>query len=75
MEKKTQKERIIEYLKKNKKITPIESNNMYILRLSAIIKTLRDEGWNIDTTHEKDKETKKVQPYATYVLRRPNKLF
>ena len=75
MEKKTQKERVIEYLKKYNNIDPVGAFNMGILRLSAIIKNLRDDGWNINTTYLKDKKTKKVQPYATYILKKPYKLF
>lgn len=75
MEKKTQKDIILEHLKKHRSIDPIQANNMYILRLSAIIKNLRDEGWNIETTHPKNKKTKKIQKYATYVLKKPSKLY
>lgn len=75
MEKKTQKEIVIEYLKKNKHINPIQAFDMYILRLSAIIYELRDDGWNIETKHLIEKDIKKSQPYATYFLNKPYKLF
>ena len=72
--KKTQKEIVIEYLKKNKHINPVEGFNMYVLRLSAVIYELKADGWNIETKFLFNKTTKKVDPFATYFLKKPYKV-
>lgn len=71
----TKKETILQYLKKKGHINTVEAFNMYILRLSAIIFELKQDGWNIEAKKLIDKKTKKTQPYATYFLKKPYKLF
>lgn len=63
---------ILEYLK-NKSITSIESFDKYgITRLAAVIKNLRDDGYNIDTIMHKAKNRRgKNIRYAEYVLATP----
>lgn len=73
--KKSQKEIVIDYLKTNKHINPVEAFNMNMLRLSAIIYDLKADGWNIDGDFLYNKITKKHDPYKTYFLKKPYKLF
>jgi len=46
----TQKDKVLAHLQENKKINPMEGLNLYgTFRIAAIIHTLRDEGYNIET--------------------------
>lgn len=73
--KKTQKEIVIEHLKKNKYFDPVQAFHIGMLRLGAVIHELKADGWNIDGTYLRDKKTKKVNKYKSYYLKRPYKLF
>jgi hypothetical protein len=54
MPKKSQKENILEYLKRGNKITPLEALYQFgSFRLSAVIFELRQEGYNIITDKKK----------------------
>ena len=67
---KTQKEEILEYLKNNKKITILEAiYHLGITRLSAIIYSLKKEGYNINTQMKlvKAKNGRKTS-VAEYIL-------
>lgn len=66
----SQNDRILMYLKTNKKITPAEAfTDLGIYRLSARIKELRERGHDIRTlmTESKDGESK----FATYLYVEP----
>lgn len=64
--KKTQKEQILNHLKKNGSITTIVAFNRYqITRLSGRIFELRKEGYEIET----EMETRKGKTYARYRLK------
>lgn len=66
----SQCKRILEYLRNHKSITPIDAlASIGCFRLSARIKDLRDEGYNILTemvTEENEKG--EVKRYARYFL-------
>lgn len=67
---KTQKEEVLEYLKNNKKITILEAiYQLEITRLSAIIYSLKKEGYNINTQMKliKSKNGRKTS-VAEYIL-------
>ena len=67
---KTQKEEVLEYLKNNKKITILEAiYQLGITRLSAIIYSLKKEGYNINTQMKliKAKNGRKTS-VAEYIL-------
>lgn len=67
---KTQKEEVLEYLKNNKKITILEAiYSLGVTRLSAIIYSLKKEGYNIDTQMKlvKAKNGRKTS-VAKYIL-------
>lgn len=67
---KTQKEKVLEYLKNNKKITILEAiYQLGITRLSAIIYSLKKEGYNINTQMKlvKAKNGRKTS-VAEYIL-------
>lgn len=67
---KTQKEEILEYLKNNKKITILEAiYQLGITRLSAVIYSLKKEGYNINTQMKlvKAKNGRKTS-VAEYIL-------
>ena len=67
---KTQKEEVLEYLKNNKKITILEAiYSLGVTRLSAIIYSLKKEGYNIDTQMKlvKAKNGRKTS-VAEYIL-------
>lgn len=63
--KKTQKEQVLNHLKKNGSITTMVAFNRYsITRLSARIWELRKDGYEITT----ENETRKGKTYARYRL-------
>ena len=65
METQTQKESILRHLQSGKIITPLEALNLYgCYRLSARIRELRDEGYEIKS--ENVKQGKKT--FASYEL-------
>lgn len=67
---KTQKEEVLEYLKNNKKITILEAiYSLGVTRLSAIIYSLKKEGYNINTQMKlvKAKNGRKTS-VAEYIL-------
>ena len=65
MSKKSQKENILEYLKRGNKITPLEALYQFgSFRLSAVIFELRQEGYNIIT----DKKKVDGKTFAEYSL-------
>tara|TARA_R110000824_G_scaffold218869_5_gene405610 strand:- start:9476 stop:9727 length:252 start_codon:yes stop_codon:yes gene_type:complete len=70
----TQKNIILEYLKKNKSITSWEAiQNFHITRVADVILRLRADGHNIETERINGKNSrtlKKVQ-YARYVYKNP----
>tara|TARA_Y100001973_G_C5209214_1_gene344231 strand:- start:16409 stop:16708 length:300 start_codon:yes stop_codon:yes gene_type:complete len=63
MKKKSQKEKVLEHLKKNNQITSMEAFELYkITRVGAVIDTLRKEGYDIETRRPK------TGNYGIYVL-------
>lgn len=65
-----QAKRLLEYLKTNKKITPIQAwHDLGIYRLSDTVLKLRNDDYNINTvrTSSYNKFQEKVS-FATYVL-------
>lgn len=68
----TQKEKILEHLKKHGSITDLEAYNLYaIRRLGARIWDLRDEGFPIKS--EPTKEKNRFGQYTTFVTYRLEK--
>lgn len=67
---KTQKEKVMEYLEKHGSITQLEATNaLRIIRLGAIIYILRSMGKDIITTLEVGKsESGNLNHYARYFL-------
>ena len=62
--KKSQKEKILNYLKKGKGITPLGALNKFgSFRLGARIKDLRDEGYKIETEPYKTRNGSIVAKY------------
>lgn len=69
MKRKTQKEKIKEWLESGRSITPIEALEMFgSFRLGAIIFTLREEGMPIKTEFVTNRYKTK---FAKYTLERP----
>lgn len=67
----TDKDRVLEHLKKHKSITPLEALNEFgCYRLGARIWDLRRDGHHIDTeiVHDKDRFGEDMH-YAKYTLR------
>ena len=65
MSKQSQKSKILNHLKTHGSITSWEAIEKYhVTRLAAIIKVLRDEGYNIITTMKSNGDTQ----YALYTL-------
>ena len=70
MKKMTQKDKVIRHLKEVGGITPLDAFNDYaIMRLSAIIFELKDEGYNIksEMVSSKNRFQEKVS-FAKYTL-------
>lgn len=63
---KSQNDRVLSVLRKRPLNTVEAMQKMYILRLSARIKNLRDAGYEIAT--QRVTVGKKVKPYVQYVL-------
>lgn len=63
---KSQNDRVLSVLRKRPLNTVEAMQKMYILRLSARIKNLRDAGYEIAT--QRITVGKKVKPYVQYVL-------
>lgn len=63
---KSQNDKVLSIIKKRPLNTVEAMNKMYILRLSARIKDLRDAGYDIQT--QRIKVNGKVKPYVQYVL-------
>lgn len=60
----SQKESILNYLQTGKSLSPLEALDKFnCLRLGARISDLRKEGYNIQTTYNKDGKR-----YAKYIL-------
>lgn len=71
----TYKNMVFNHLQKYGEITTKEANEEYgIMRLSAIIYALRNEGYNIDTEliHDTDRYNRDVV-YGKYILREAKK--
>ena len=69
MKRKTQKQKIKEWLESGRSITPIEALEMFgSFRLGAIIFTLREEGMPIKTEFVTNRYKTK---FAKYTLERP----
>lgn len=63
--KKTQKESVLEYMRANKTITPMEALGKFgCFRLAAVIWELRNDGYNIETKINDDGKA-----YAIYTLK------
>lgn len=70
---KNQKQLILEHIKKYGNISTLEGYNKYkIMRVGSVINILRNEGYNIITIMEYNKNKKKR--YARYYLKEGEKL-
>ena len=70
----TQKQLILDYLKKNKSITSWKAiQDFHITRVADVILRLRKEGHNIETQKitNKNSRTGKTTQYAKYVYHEP----
>lgn len=69
----TQTEWVLNKLRNNISVTPIDAlNGCGCFRLAAIIFILREDGWNIETVPEKNLLTNKT--YARYVMQTPQRI-
>lgn len=67
---KTQKELVLNYLKKYKKINPIVAfSKCGTMRLSAIIFNLKKDGWNIDSERKEINTRFGRTSISQYILR------
>lgn len=63
----TQVSKVLRYLKRHKTITPREAlMDLGVYRLSAVVHTLRNRGWNIGTERKTNPDTGNL--YASYRL-------
>ena len=61
----TQKERILEKIKKDGEVSSVWAAHNYILRLSERAQELKADGYNIETFYKYNKKGRRL-PYAFY---------
>ena len=73
IKRKTKLRLVAEHLESGKSITSWDAINLYrVTRLSALIYELRNSGWSISTTSERNKTTGTV--FSKYVLENPESI-